>query len=576
MNNVEFAATLVQGLCDAGLRHVCISPGSRSGPLAIAFARNSAVRVWMHVDERSSGFFALGAAKRLGEPVAVLTTSGTAAAELHPAVLEAYYSLTPLVLLTADRPPELHDRGANQTVVQAGIFGGATRWSIDAGPPGPATTARATVQLAARAMATARGPAPGPVHINLPFREPLLEGAMHTAGSQRNPRGTRVHDINRETLSGEVGLLSQLLASAQRPLLHAGSLSGGPRLAAALRALTDRTGLVVHAEPTSQLRLPGIAGLLSNTEALLRDDTFAAAHAPDLVIRIGAAPTSRVLSEWLQRSAPEHVVLVDPEAVWRDPDALATDMLHCDIAALASGAAATTNGVNDRSWRDGWMAADAIATDAVQRRLAELPLFEAHVVQRLARATDGAATIVVGSSMAIRDVDWFWPAAAEQRFIANRGASGIDGFASTALGAAAVSAGEPVIALCGDLTLYHDMNGLLAARKHGLAVTFVVLNNDGGGIFSFLRESEHEDVFEETFATPTGLELRHVAALYDLEYRSVTGVPELATALAQPPLSKSAIVDVRFSRADSVSGHRALWAAASSAIHEAHPAMQGT
>jgi 2-succinyl-5-enolpyruvyl-6-hydroxy-3-cyclohexene-1-carboxylate synthase len=575
--NSEVAALFVDALARSELRHVCISPGSRSGPLAVAFARHPRLRTWVHVDERSSGFFALGLAKRSGDPVAVLTTSGTAAAELHPAVLEAYHSQTPLVVLTADRPPELRDRGANQTVDQARLYGGATRWTFDPGPPDPATPPRFWNNLAARALSIARGPVAGPVHINFPFREPLLsdDADMHS-GQNDAPPFLRLHESQRTPNEDSLRALALLIASAQRPFLHAGSLPPDERVAAALSDLSSRTNIIIHAEPTSNLRRAGIRGLVCSTEALLRDEHFARTHAPDLVIRLGAAPTSRVLGEWLVSSAPANVLLVDPDAAWADPDSLATEAVHSDTALALEGLAGRMQAARSNAWHREWLEADQRARAAIDTELDGTPLFEAHAVRTLAARLPRDATLLVGSSMAVRDVDWFW-GTDTRRFIANRGASGIDGFVSTAIGAAAASAGEPTVALCGDLTLYHDMNGLLAARKYEIPTTFVVLNNDGGGIFSYLGESRQSDVFEDVFATPTGLDLQRVASLYGCAYERVDDSESLARATGERGANRGcAIIDVRFSRADSVSGHRRLWAAASSAIHEAHRAARGT
>lgn len=571
--NLDFATAFVGGLAAAGLRHVCISPGSRSGPLAIAFARHPGLRTWVHVDERSSGFFALGLAKRAGEPVAVLTTSGTAAAELHPAVLEAHHSRTPLLVLTADRPPEARDRGANQTIDQARLFGNATRWTFDPGPPDPSQPLGLGHYLAVRALAITRAPIPGPVHVNLPFREPLLPPSQSQAASTpaQATRELRVHTALRIPSTDTMSAISGVLGSADRPLLHAGTLPADPAILRALASLSARTNLVIHAEPTSHLRRRGLPGLIQNTEALLRDEGFASNHTPDLVIRLGAAPTSRVLNDWLARAHSE-LVLLDPDAAWNDPASLATEAIQCDVAptlqALAEQAAPSTEASN---WQSEWQTADERVRASIDSELHKSPLFEAQVMRTMSTLLPANTTVVIGSSMAVRDADWFWQPDEQRRFIANRGASGIDGFVSTALGAAAASAGEPTVAVCGDLTLYHDMNGLLAARKYALPVTFVVLNNDGGGIFSFLRESEHDDVFEDLFATPIGIDLERVAALYDCGYALVAGAQDLSGSLnAVATSQRTTLIDVRFTRADSVSGHRAVWAAAASAMREEH------
>jgi 2-succinyl-5-enolpyruvyl-6-hydroxy-3-cyclohexene-1-carboxylate synthase len=576
--NLDVATLFVADLWRAGLRRVCIAPGSRSGPLAVAVARHPKMHAWIHVDERSAGFFAVGLAKRSGEPAAVLTTSGTAAAELHAAVLEAYHSRTPLLVLTADRPPEMRDRGANQTITQSGLFGGATRWSFDPGPPTGELASRFWSNLAGRAVATTRAPVAGPVHLNLPFREPLLPSrtspSQSPSGSHEVPHvapGVRSLDATGQAR------LKAIVANARRIFVHAGTLPVATDALSAVSDFASRSGAVVHAEPTSQLRRAGVRGLLHNTEALLRDSEFAERHGADLVIRLGAAPTSRALGKWLQQSGARRVLLVDPDAVWPDPDGLATDVVQSDVVQTLQALTHHLPAPGNTSWQAAWLAADRAAGAAIEEALGDSPLCEAQVVRTLAR-TAGGTTVVVGSSMAIRDADWFWPPDETSVLIANRGASGIDGFVSTALGAAAANDGEPTLALCGDLTLYHDMNGLLAAtRKDAAPVTFVVLNNNGGGIFSFLREAEYDDVFEEVFATPTDLDVQRVAALYGCAYHRCDDLHSLQRALAEcRRATRCCIVDVRFRRDESVKTHGAAWAAASAAIRAVRRAAPGT
>jgi 2-succinyl-5-enolpyruvyl-6-hydroxy-3-cyclohexene-1-carboxylate synthase len=550
----DFAATFVDQLARSGLTDVCVSPGSRSAPLAIAFARHPGIRVWIHVDERCGSFFAVGMAKAAGRPVALLCTSGSAAAEFHPAVVEASYSRTPLLVLTADRPPELREVGANQAIDQAHLYGTAVRWYCDPGPPasGP-DAARGWRRLAARALAETTGRPAGPVHLNLPFREPLTPPPGEPAAPLTAAGATLVQRSDQPS-AAMLERFAALLGSAQRPLVVAGEMRDGSRLAGAVAAL----GAPVLAEPTSQLRL---AGSIAGYDALLRERDWAAGHQPDLVLRLGATPTSKLLNQWLKEvMAP--TVLVDPAAGWRDPDLLAGEVFAADPLPLLAACSPAPAG-----WREEWQAADRVVVEALAGALAAGPLFEAQAVQALAAALPARATLFVGSSMAIRDVDTFWPAAQPGRLLlGNRGASGIDGLVSSGLGAAAAR-GEPAALLLGDLSLYHDMNGLWAARRHGLRATLVVLDNDGGGIFNFLPPAEHQDVFEELFGTPLGLRLEDVARLYGLGYFSVEKAEALGPALqAAVAAEGSTLVRVAFSREASVRGHRACWAAVSEAL----------
>jgi 2-succinyl-5-enolpyruvyl-6-hydroxy-3-cyclohexene-1-carboxylate synthase len=562
--NQAFAGSFVDELARCGLRDVCIAPGSRSAPLAMAFARNAAVRVWMHLDERCAGFFALGMAKSGGRAVAVLCTSGTAAAELHPAVIEAHHSFTPLLVLTADRPPELREVGANQAIDQARLYGTAVRWFFDPGPPEELPGAsRIWRRLAARAISETEGPPAGPVHLNLPFREPLTVPPGEAADvepPQRAPtRVRRGHSLPTEDM---VAGLAAALSAARRPIVVAGELRSGDRLRPALDALLSRFDAPLLAEPSSHLRRRSSVGLVEAYDALLRDPQWADAHAPDLVLRLGAPPTSKPLNQLLARSGATTLVL-EAEDGWRDPEQLADELVRCDPEPLLRLLAARLPG-SSRGWQQEWGDAGVIAAAAIDRRLAATPLHEGHVVRALARDLPERATVFVGSSMPIRDVDTFWPPAAPgQRFLGNRGASGIDGLVSTGLGVtAALEDAETAVLLLGDLSLYHDMNGLWAIRRHGLRAVLVAFDNDGGGIFSFLPHAQHTDVFEELFGTPLGLRLEDVARLYGLDFLEVRDPSELQPALRQAfAADGSTLVAARFDRAESVRGHRACWAA---------------
>jgi len=566
-----FAATFVDELSRCGLDSVCIAPGSRSAPLAMAFARNPRIRVWMHVDERSAAFFALGMAKVSGRPVAVLCTSGTAAAEFHPAVIEAHHSRTPMLVLTADRPPELRDVGANQAIDQADLYGRAVRWFFDPrvpdAEPGAPTRWR---RLAARALSETDGPPPGPVHINLPFREPLTPPPASVP--QPVPAGAAPLEVRGPRHLPDDGMVAALvkrLSGARRPLLIAGELREGARLRRQVRDLLERLDAPLLAEPTSQLRVCEMPGLVEAYDALLRDSAWVSEHEPDLILRLGAPPTSRAVNQFVA-GGDAAIVVLDAYG-WRDPDQLATEFVRSEPGSLLSAAAShLPEGRVPMAWQTSWCESGATAARALSAGLAGPPLHEGQVIRALAGVLPPEAQVVIGSSMPIRDADTFWPPALPgQRFLANRGASGIDGLVSTGLGAAAAAQEAPTVLLLGDLTLYHDMNGLWAIRRHGLRVVIVVLDNDGGGIFNFLPQAEHPDVFEELFGTPLGLRMADVARLYDLDFCQVDKAADLPGTLPAALATDHAVmISVRFGRRDSVAGHRACWAAVSKALQQ--------
>jgi 2-succinyl-5-enolpyruvyl-6-hydroxy-3-cyclohexene-1-carboxylate synthase len=551
----SFAATFVDELAAQGVDFACISPGSRSAPLAIALQRHPKIRVFVHIDERSGSFFGVGLAKGTGKPVVLLCTSGTAAAEFHAAVVEAFHSRTPLIVLTADRPPELRDVGANQSIDQQRLYGTAVLWFFDPGPPVESAGApRQWRRLAARAYAEAAG---GPVHVNLPFREPLVP----TPGELPVPLGTAGQAISAGRnlpTPGQVTTLASALQRAQRPLIVAGEMRDGDRLAPAL----SRLGLPVLAEPSSQLRRAETGAAVESYEALLRAG-WSLQHGPDLVVSIGGTPTSKVLGAWLAAaSAP--TFLIDPDRMWRDPEQVASHVIACDPQALLEALPP----MDRNAWREEWMSAGKRATAAIAATFVSTPLHEGHIVRALAARLPDNGQVFVGSSMPIRAVDSFWPyAKTQQRFYGNRGASGIDGLVSSGLGLAAGRSNVPTVLLLGDLSVYHDMNGLWALRRHGLRATIVVCDNNGGGVFSFLPQAQHQDVFEELFATPLGLDFAQIARLYDLVYSPVTDRAGLEPALVDALAAQTpTLVVVKFKREDSVNGHRTCWEAASAAL----------
>ncbi|MSQ32842.1 MAG: 2-succinyl-5-enolpyruvyl-6-hydroxy-3-cyclohexene-1-carboxylic-acid synthase [Dehalococcoidia bacterium] len=576
--NYAFAGALVDELARCGLRHICICPGSRSSPLAISFAREPRVKTWVHLDERSAGFFALGLARALDEPVAMVCSSGTAAANFLPAAVEARFAEVPLIILTADRPPELREWGANQTIYQAGLYGPHAKWSVDVPPPEPTPDLmRYARALACRAYATARAQPAGPVHLNIPFREPLVPtpvpgdtpGALDAAAGEAwwgRADGRPFAQASGGELTPDQGALERLAADLRHQ--ERGVIVCGPQSTAAFPAQVARLaaclGYPILADPLSQVRAGGHdrSLVISTYDTLLKDPDLAARLAPDVVLRCGDTPASKALTLFLEGAARARHILVQ-RAGWSDPSHQASDVVHGEPSLVCQGLARRLGDkATSSSWTADWLDREKAVRRALDAGVGEMQeLFEGRVFTEVAALMPEGGAIFAGNSMPVRDLDTFFPCIEKTiRCLANRGASGIDGVVSTALGASAALPGRLVLVL-GDLSFYHDMNGLLAARRHRLNATIIVVNNNGGGIFSFLPQAAHQDVFEEYFGTPHGLEFRAAAALYNLPYAKVSSWPEFRTALARSLSAQGvSLIEVPGDRARNVELHRQLTA----------------
>jgi len=582
--NANDTFMLLRAFCDelvrCGMRHACTSPGSRSAPLVLSLVREPGLRCWSHVDERCAGFFALGMAKAGGRPAAVACTSGTAAAHLAPAVHEAHEARVPLLVLTADRPPELREVGAGQTIDQVKLFGAAAKWYFDVG------IHRATVDrqrwmraLACRAYWTALADRPGVVHLNFPLREPLVpEGELLEVHPGRDGGAPWVRRAPRPAGPGAPGHeLLRMVSEARRGVVVAGRMEGDPDAGEAVAQFAAAAGFPLLADPLSGARRGPAA--IAHYDATLRDSRAAVAR-PDLVIRVGDLPTSKPLRAWLARlhEAPQapagrgedfavaraRQVVLDPHGAWPDPAGVLEASLPLEPGpALRALLPELSSG--DPAWLDLWRAADARTAGAIEKALGR-ELSEPRVAALLGEALPAQATLVVASSMPVRDVETFFPTRDDApRVLSNRGANGIDGTVSTAFGAAAAGEG-PVVVLLGDVALAHDVGGLLAAGRLGLHLTIVLLNNDGGGIFHFLPIAGEEDAFEEHVATPHGLDFAHAAALYGCEHRLVEDTAGLEEALrATLGAPGTTILEVRTERPANEALHRRVWAAIAAA-----------
>ncbi len=578
--NTHWASIFVDELARGGLQAVCLAPGSRSTPLALAFAAQPAIRLYRHLDERSAGFFALGLALATGRPVALLCTSGTAAANFHPAVIEAYYAAVPLLVLTADRPPELRDSGANQTIDQVKMFGDHVRWAVDAPVPqadAPAVVLRHLRTLAARTLAAAAGPPCGPVHVNLPFRKPLepdtatLAADLPVAVAPALPPHTH---ISRGRLLPTYDHLTTIASLAgQRGLIICGPGCPGGDFPAGVAAVAARLGWPILADPLSGLRHGAhvAGGLVLGGYPLWLPALGQRRPRPDAILRFGAVPTSASLSAWLEESAPAAHVHVCDDGLWADDLHLTHTFIQADPTLFCARLAAMLDGAPvAEEWAAFFQQVEKTTWATVDRTLTNMPLFDGGAIAYSLAALPDGAVVFAGNSMPVRYVDAFdRPDTRPITLHGNRGASGIDGNVSTALGLAAAS-NRPVYAFLGDITFYHDMNGLLAARQHGLSdVTFIVTNNDGGGIFRRLPIARHDPPFTDLFLTPHGLTFGHAAALYGLEYRAVRDSAELDAALTDThPRSAARLIEVMTDGAADHQAHLAVLAAVAAKVQQ--------
>ena len=565
---VTFAATLIDQWVRLGVRHAVVSPGSRSTPLALACANHPGLSTHVHHDERSAGFMALGIGRATGVAALVVTTSGTAAVELHPAVVEAFQSHVPMLVATADRPPELQGVGAPQTIDQRRLFGSAVRWFVE---PGPADHQyrNSWRHLAADAFDAASGApvgaGPGPVHLNLAFREPLLGevGELPPLLDPVEPRRVIW------------ALLDEQIA-AMRPAISGthGVIVAGTRAAtsdserSAILELADALGWPVLADHLSGVRVAH-PRVVTAFDPILRVPEAADLLRPEFVLRIGGLLASRVTNEWLAASGATQVGL-DRWGSVPDPDHVLSEEFTGDIELACRQLMDAGPAAASQDWTQTWAAVESAAAESMATELAAGAAPEPAAVAAALAGTPVGGALFVSSSMPIRDLEWYVPASADAASVtvmANRGANGIDGVTSTALGVAL--SGTPTVCVIGDVAFLHDTNALLglAARRAPLCV--VVIDNDGGGIFSFLPQAAAlpTDRFEQLFGTPHGVDLVALCRSHGVDASLVPTVEDLRAALAEwasAPLPRVLVVPSE--RGANLLGHRHLNARVADAV----------
>ncbi len=601
----DVVAVFAARLASLGVTDAVISPGSRSGPLALCFHAQPRIRTWIQLDERAAGFFALGLGRATGRPAVLVCTSGTAAANYLPAVVEASHAGVPVVVCTADRPPELRGWGSPQTIDQVGLYGAAARWSVDLPVPGDAGVTAgvdAAIGWAETAVELASGSDPGPVHLNWPLREPLEPlGAVPVPASEPGAGDTNRDDRDDDRAPtpdpASMASLAEIVTEHERGVVIAGPWPAGGlhrelEWAAAAGRFAAWAGWPLIGEPITHVRGRSNrskhdrgeaqpACVVASAEHLLADEDLAEALRPDAAVLVGRTVTTKPVRQWLERTRPRHVVLVDPEDRWERAVFRLTGHVSGSVESLRSITAQAAPAGRDApgGWLDAWAKLDTAARAAVEAA-DRGELLSARAARVLVGALPGDAVLVATNSLPVRDLDAFVFETGSVVCCANRGAAGIDGSASTALGIAAVDRSRPVALYTGDLALLHDLSGLTAAARLGLHLIAVCVDNDGGEIFSLLPVADRvpADDFEELFRTPHGLDLSRLDGFGGIRARRVATAAELSEAVRAAAATRAPGVDlyiIDVSRDGDVAQRRSLTAAAQGAARRALAAGYG-
>ncbi|WP_117169026.1 2-succinyl-5-enolpyruvyl-6-hydroxy-3-cyclohexene-1-carboxylic-acid synthase [Paraliobacillus sediminis] len=567
MNHTEsltrYVTRFVDELYQNGLRDVVISPGSRSTPLALSFAAFPSIKHWVNMDERSAAFFALGIAKQTKRPVALVCTSGTAAANYYPAIIEAFYSRVPLLVLTADRPHELRDVGAPQAINQIHLYGDYVKWFHDMSLPeltdqqgtyvrGKASAAYKTANTANRAA----------VQVNFPFREPLVPDFTleNLWCADKDTPHLEVNQGKKQLSKEQLTALHNQFSTMQKGIIVCGPMED-QQAQKEIIALANAWQLPLFADPLSQLRSGDCdkSNVIESYDAILKHKQTRDLFKPDFVIRFGAQPVSKPYTLWVKENTQIVHYVVEEAEGYREPIGHQSTVIYADPQLFCEGLVTNPVPHFDQQWLKDWQKGNSIAKEVLQKNTTQV-VTEGHVVQFIEKIIPDNSTFFVGNSMAIRDVDTFWFNTDKQiRILANRGANGIDGVTSSALGAA--TAVDRVTLLLGDLSFFHDQNGLFMTKHYSLNITIVLVNNNGGGIFSFLPQAKQEvEHYEELFGTPMDLDFSHVVTLYQGQYSSPADWHAFQTALEKSYQTEGlSVIELKTNRIDNVAWHEEKW-----------------
>ncbi|GAQ16264.1 2-succinyl-5-enolpyruvyl-6-hydroxy-3-cyclohexene-1-carboxylate synthase [Oceanobacillus picturae] len=561
----RYTANFVDELSKNGVTDIVISPGSRSTPLAMTIAEHPDIKEWIVIDERSAAFFAMGIAKKAGHAVALVCTSGTAAANYFPAIVEANYSRVPLIVLTADRPHELRDIGAPQAIEQLKLYGDYVKWFQEMALPEASENMLSYVRnKSARAVFMANEGNPGPVQLNFPFRDPLVPDF-----SIENLWSNQSSDPRNHTVEGKKQLSTNQIISIIEKLKGKGRglIVCGPQtdqeLAQAVTKVAEAWGLPILADPLSQLRAGEHAKdlIVETYDAIFRDERLRNKLRPDYIIRFGAMPISKPYLFYVNENKHIPQFVVENYTGFREPTGNNTEFIFSD-AVLFCNSLLTIEYTpeQDKEWLEDWQSMNRIAKKHLLAEAGD-ELTEGEAVRALVDVIPESSSIYVGNSMAVRDLDtFFFTTPKHLSILANRGANGIDGMISSGLGAAIT--GAPVTLVVGDLSFYHDLNALLIAKQYKLNITILLINNNGGGIFSFLPQSQEKKHFEVLFGTPVDIEFKHAVQMYGGMYASAGTEEELKAVLYDSYQHKGlSVVEVKTDRETNTSWHRSKWKA---------------
>ncbi|WP_341202413.1 2-succinyl-5-enolpyruvyl-6-hydroxy-3-cyclohexene-1-carboxylic-acid synthase [Planomicrobium okeanokoites] len=548
----EYVSAFTHSLVNQGVKNVVISPGSRSTPLAYACMKEEGLTVYRQIDERSAAYFALGMAKASRLPVMLLCTSGTAAANYFPAIVEAFYARIPLIVVTADRPHELREVGAPQAINQIDLFGSHVKWSVDLPMPEPENRLDFLVRHLHRSVKSAVSEPRGPVHLNVPFREPLILDFEQ----QYDSAGEITHLKGEARLSQSVEQFLMETVQTDKGLLVIGEMT--EKMPAEFWSFIRKLNWPVIADPLSNVRGNVEDNckdlIIDSYDAILKSEVFKGVMEPDVVIRIGPQPVSKPLTLYLAAVKPKTYAVFDESPMMRDAQSVVTHHIQASTDGFWQLPILTKE---SNSYTEKWTAASELFWELAEVHCNK-KLDEGVLAKVLFDELDNC-DLIVSSSMPIRDTDTYFKTTSRDVMIyANRGANGIDGVVSTAFGVQAAKK-RPAYLFIGDLSFLHDMNGLISSKMQETDLTIIVMNNDGGGIFSYLPQSQEERYFEELFGTPTGLKFEDAARMYDADYAAVETKEQFVEAKKKKKQKAVKIVEVFTDRETNVRVHRELW-----------------